>query len=138
MVASYQQNASIEGRSLKIKTRKFQSLLPKRVAGITRFGFKLGMNSLAELTKSYEKPEESVIYATSMVKVGDSINGTVISGWSAKPHTEPHVSKGSGTHSASFCNVNSDCFAILEQCAREHYNDPEFMKKHPPIEMKAR
>lgn len=138
MVASYQQNASVEGRSLKLQTRKFHSILPKRVAGSVRFGFKLGMNSFAELTKSYENPVESVIYTTSMVEVGDSINGAVISGWSAKPHAEPYVSKGSGTHSATFCNVNSDCFAILDQCAREHYNDAEFMKKYPPIELKER
>lgn len=119
---------------MDLRTRKFNSVLPKRGKnGVTKFGFKLGMNSQAVLTKAYENPSASVTYTTSMVMVGDSINGAVISGWSEKPHAPPHVSKGSGTHSASFVEINSACCAVLDQGVREHYNNPDFMAKFPPI-----
>lgn len=139
MVNSYQQNSSIEGRGMALKTRQFHSSLPKRDKnGVTKFGFKLGMNSHAELTKAYEEPSSCISYLTSMVNVGDSINGTVISGWSAKPHAQPYVSKGSGTHSATYVDINSACCAVLNQGVREHYNSEEMSKKNPPIKMISR
>lgn len=136
MPESYQQNASIEGRGMALKTRKFFPVLPTRGKnGVLKYGFKLGMNSHAELTKAYDEPESCVAYSTSMVCVGDSIKGTVISGWCAKPHAKPYVSKGSGSHSATFIDVQSDCFAMLNQGVREHYNNEETAKKNPPLVM---
>lgn len=134
---SYQQSASIEGEGLKFKTRQFFSRPPVRKDGKVRYGFKMGIRSSAELTKAFENPEMSE-FSTSMLSVGDSLNAQAISGWCSKRHSEPVVKKGSASHSATHGEINSTCFAMIDACAKEHLDNPDFMAKFPPIEMTRR
>lgn len=127
--------ASVEGEKISLQTRKFEPYPPKTDAKLKTltFRFKLGINGRAEVSEAYLSPTTSCYWATSMTNVGDSINGTVISGWSSKPLGKPNISKGSGTHSASFVDIKGGCGAEVEQSPREQMESVEFQRRNPPV-----
>ena len=139
MPTSSVQGASVEGEKLGLKTRKFYHIPPTKDPATkkTRWGFKLGMNSLASIEEAYESKEQSV-YESSMLVKGDAVQAESIHGWSLKPFGEPNISKGSGTHSASHLGVTGGCFAKVIVTPRHLLQDAEFMKKNPAITPKIR
>lgn len=127
--------ASVEGEKISLQTRKFEPYPPKVDSKLKtlKFRFKLGMNGRAEVTEAYLSPHTSCHWSTSMTNVGDRINGTVISGWSSKPLGKPNISKGSGTHSASYVDIKGGCAAEVEQSPREQMESVDFQRRNPQV-----
>lgn len=135
MSQSSAMNASIEGEKLSLQTRKFVPYPPKKdsITKTRYWGFSLSINGQAEVFESYLKPQEVCKYTTSMFCVGDKIAGTSVSGWALKPLGHPHISKGSGAHSASFLSISGGCLAMVEISPREHLQSKDFQDRNPPI-----
>jgi hypothetical protein len=132
--------SSIEAEKIELKTRKFNSSPPVIDAGSKemRWGFQLGMNSSAWIEEPYASPEKSVAFLSSMVATADKLTGGCIDGWSRKPLGKPHVSKGSGTHSATFLSIRGGCYAHIQTPAREHLENPAMDAKVREIPQKRR
>jgi hypothetical protein len=135
MSQSSAMNASIEGEKLSLQTRKFFHYPPKKdsITKTRYWGFSLSINGQAEIYESYLKPKEVCKYTTSMFCVGDKIAGASVSGWALKPLGHPHISKGSGAHSASFLSIAGGCLAMVEISPREHLQSKDFQDRNPPI-----
>lgn len=132
--------SSIEAEKIELRTRKFNSSPPVMVAGSKemRWGFQLGMNSFAQIEEAYASPKTSVVFVSSMVDVADKLTGGCIDGWSRKPLGRPHVSKGSGSHSATFVSIKGGCYAHIQTPAREHLDNPAMAAKIREIPQKRR
>ncbi|WP_155291415.1 hypothetical protein [Burkholderia multivorans] len=127
--------SSIEAEQIALKTRQFFPGPPSinKSTGEKRWHFSLGINSSAWITKAYSTMDE-VVYSTSMLALGDKVQGGGIDGWTRKPLGRDRVKKGSGTHSATFLTVSGGCYAHIESPERAHLNSPEISKKVAPIE----
>jgi len=135
MAHSSASSATVEGERLKLKTRQFFPLLPKRDAatGKNRFLFKLGIKSDAEISEAYPAPAEVCVFVNSMQCVGDRIHGDSISGWSLRPHPRANVAPGSAAHSATFLTVSGGCHARVVTPCREYLESVDFQKRDPPF-----
>ncbi|MFS8973846.1 hypothetical protein PO002_04930 [Cupriavidus necator] len=139
MVRATAIGAAIEGEKIQIRTRQFDTYPPKKHPhkGMM-FSFRLGIRASASITEEYVTPADSVVYTTSMTSTGDEILGTSIAGWSRKPLNEPHLAKGSGTHSASHLQIFGGAYANVQIPPREHLEDAEIAAKNPPIQQAMR
>lgn len=130
--------SSIEGEKIAFKTRQYFPVPPSIVNGEKRWNFSLGINSSAWIVQAYAQPEEESTYSTSLLAVGDTVQGGGIDGWTRKLLGKPKKDKGSGAHSAYFLTVHGGCYAHIETPERAHLNSPEIAKKVAPIEQKMR
>jgi hypothetical protein len=127
--------SSVEGNSLSFNTRQFYSkppvfneILKKRV-----YPFKLGINGYAEIITPLKEPEETAVYVTSLTKVGDSIQGGSVDGWSTKLIKKPAVKNATGTHSANFGTLKGHSYAHVESPHRDHAQSADIQARHPKI-----
>jgi hypothetical protein len=135
MASSTTIGSSIEGEKVGIQTRQFYPYPPKKdiKTKALQFGFKLGIRGDAEIIEGYANPLQVCSLETSMFCTGDKIAGQSIYGWAKKSLGKPNVSRGSGTHSASFLSISGGCFATVEISPREHLQSEDIQKRHPQV-----
>jgi len=124
MTLAYIPPASIECDEASIKTRRIVTRPPQRNQNsrLKRpliYPFKLDLNSEAYVKKEL-KPKEPIFDSKSMLNVGDGIIGAIISGLSGLPirKNRATVKKGSGTHKASFLDIEGFVYVKLEKAFR--------------------
>ena len=126
--------SSVEGSSLSFNTRQFYSKPPvfNEVLKKKVYPFKLGINGYVEIIKALKDPAAAT-YITSLTKVGDSIQGGSVNGWSTKVIKNPSVKKATGTHSASFGSLRGHSYAHVESPHRDHAQSIDIQARHPEI-----
>jgi hypothetical protein len=126
--------SSVEGKKLCFNTRQFFSKPPviNEILGQKVYPFKLGINGYVKIDTPLEDPEQTVLYKTSLIDVGDAVQGGSVDGWSTKP-IKTDVSKGSGRHSASFGILNGHSYAHVESSPREHLQSKDIQTRNPEI-----
>ena len=132
--------SSVEGEKIRLATRKLTAV-PPIVCPETnkrKYRFRLGMRGEAEIGQAYSEPEKKVYYLTSLTALGDSIQGTCLSGWAWKALGPPNVEKCSHTHSGTVVQISGGCFAQVDAPAREHSNSADIQSRNPPIKQVRR
>ena len=130
--------AAIEGEKFGLQSRKLDIGLPMEHPRTKKLvhRFRLGIDSSASVSEAYENPAERIAYENSQVAEGSALEAPVIAGWSCKPMKEPHITKGSGSHSAATLSIKGGCFAQIDQIYRHYADDPTFESRNPPVVLK--
>ena len=129
--------SSIEGKKLKLSTRKINPQ-PSPVVDIKSgkkvYKFKLSYDGGAEIVDSLDLNDPAV-YSTSMLDIGDKIQGSSIDGWTEKvikPNDIKVISR-TGTHKGSEIEIKCRFYAHVQTEHRHHAESEQVQKRHPEI-----
>ncbi|MEI8571720.1 hypothetical protein U737_11825 [Methylomonas sp. LW13] len=126
--------ASIEGKRISFNTRQFYQYTPyvHEHLGVKVFPFKLGINGYAEIESSLEDLSK-VVFETSMLEVGDSIQGGSVEGWATKAIGKTEVINRTATHKAEAGNLRGHAYAHVQSPHRDHLQSEDIMARHPEL-----
>jgi len=126
--------ASIEGKRISFNTRQFYPQTPylHELLGVKVFPFKLGINGYAQIDSALEDTSKAV-FETSLVKVGDCVQGGSVDGWATKPIGKVEVINLTATHKAQASNLRGHAYAHVESPQRDHLQSEDIMARHPEL-----
>jgi len=129
--------SSIEGNKLKLSTRKINPQ-PSPVVDIKSgkkvYKFKLSYDGSAEIVDPLDSKDPAV-YSTSMLDIGDKIQGSSIDGWTEKviKQGDIEVVNRTSTHKGSEIEIKCRFYAHVQTVHKHHAESEDVQKRHPEI-----
>ncbi len=129
--------SSIEGKKLKLSTRKINPQ-PSPVIDLTSgrkvYKFKLSYDGSAEIVDSLDS-DDPTVYSTSMLNIGDKIQGSSIDGWTEKAikPNDIQVINRTSTHKGSEIEIKCRFYAHVQTEHKHHADSEDVQKRHPKV-----